>query len=75
MALMMPSRAASLDFLGAIARGGDPEASGKEGLFDLAAAFAICESNALGRPVRLDEVLDGSVSAYQADIDRHYCLA
>jgi 1,5-anhydro-D-fructose reductase (1,5-anhydro-D-mannitol-forming) len=66
---------ASLDFLVAIARGGDPEASGKEGLFDLAAAFAICESNALGRPVRLDEVLDGSVSAYQADIDRHYGLA
>jgi len=66
---------ASLDFLGAIVRGGDPEASGQEGLFDLAAAFAICESNALGRAVRVDDVLDGSVAAYQAEIDRHYGLA
>ena len=54
----------------AIASGRDPEASGTEGLLDLAAAFAICESSALGRPVTVDEVLDGSVAAYQAEIDR-----
>jgi 1,5-anhydro-D-fructose reductase (1,5-anhydro-D-mannitol-forming) len=66
---------ASLDFLRAIEGGHDPEASGHEGLLDLAAAFAICESATLGRPVIVDEVLAGSVAAYQADIDRHYGLA
>lgn len=66
---------ASFDFLGAIAGRRDPEASGKEGLFDLAAAFAICESAELRRPVSVDEVLNGSVAGYQADIDRHYGLA
>jgi predicted dehydrogenase len=66
---------ASLDFLEAIADRRDPEASGQEGLLDLAAAFAICESAELRRPVGLDEVLNGSVAGYQADIDRHYGLA
>lgn len=65
---------ASLDFLRSIADGRDPEASGVEGLLDLAAAFAICESATLGRPVTIDEVLDGTVAAYQADIDRQYGL-
>ena len=66
---------AFVDFLGAIADGRDPEASGNEGLLDLSAAFAICESASLGRPVSVDAVLDGSMAAYQADIDRHYGLA
>ena len=66
---------AYLDFLRGIGSGSDPEASGAEGLIDLAAAFAICESATLGRPVTVDEVLDGSVAAYQADIDRHYGFA
>ena len=57
-----------------IAAGKDPEASGYEGLVDLAAAFGINESAALGRAVTVQEVLDGSVAAYQADIDRHYRL-
>jgi hypothetical protein len=65
---------ASFDFLNAIAVGGDPEASGYEGLLDLAAAFAICESATLGRTVNVEEVLDGQVATYQADIDRHYGL-
>jgi predicted dehydrogenase len=66
---------AFVDFLGAVASGRDPEASGNEGLLDLGAAFAICESATAGRPISVDEVLDGSVAAYQADIDRHYGLA
>jgi predicted dehydrogenase len=66
---------AFLDFLGAIDGQRDPEASGAEGLFDLAAAYAICESASLGRPVNVDEVLSGSVATYQAEIDRHYGLA
>jgi predicted dehydrogenase len=66
---------AYLDFLRAIASGGDPEASGAECLVDLAAAFAICESSTLGRPVTVDEVLDGRVADYQAPIDRYYGFA
>jgi predicted dehydrogenase len=66
---------ASLDFLTQLPFPRDPEASGTEGLFDLAAAFAICESAALSRPVRVDDVLDGTAAAYQADIDRYYGLA
>jgi len=62
----------ALDFLQAIVAGRDPEASGRAGLFDLAAAFAICESAALGRPVGVAEVLSGAVRTYQADIDQHY---
>lgn len=65
---------AFVDFLGAIDGRRDSEVSGHEGLSDLSAAFAICESATLGRPVRVDDVLDGSVAAYQAEIDRHYGL-
>ena len=65
---------AFVDFLGAIAGRRDPEVSGNEGLFDLSAAFAICESATLGRAVSVDEVRDGSLAVYQAEIDRHYGL-
>jgi 1,5-anhydro-D-fructose reductase (1,5-anhydro-D-mannitol-forming) len=63
-----------LDWLQSIERGGDPETSGMEGLLDLAAAFAILESSALGRTVSVREVLDGSADAYQRPIDEHYGL-
>ena len=63
-----------LDWLQAIARGGDPETSGEEGLRDLACAFAILESSALGRQVTLEEVLDGRADGYQREIDQHYGL-
>jgi predicted dehydrogenase len=66
---------AMLDFLNCIDAGTDPEASGYEGLLDLAAAFAICESATAGRTVTVDEVLQGRLSAYQSDIDRYYGLA
>jgi hypothetical protein len=65
----------SLDFLRAIAAARDPEASGQEGLYDLAAAYAICESASVGRPVSVNDVLDGRVAAYQAEIDRHHGLS
>jgi YD repeat-containing protein len=63
-----------LDWLRAIERGADPETSGQEGLRDLACAYAILESSALGRQVTLDEVLDGRADAYQREIDEHYGL-
>lgn len=62
------------DWLGAIERGEEPEMSGREALYDLAAAFAICESSAAGRRVTLQEVLDGRVDGYQREIDEHYGL-
>ena len=58
----------------AIARGADPETSGAEGLRDLACAFAILESSALGRQVTLEEMLDGQADSYQREIDEQYGL-
>ena len=50
------------------------EADGTQGLYDLAASFAILESSTARRTVTLDEVLTGQTNAYQADIDQHYGL-
>ena len=64
-----------LDFLRGIEQGRDPEMSGEEGLRDLVASFALCESSAIGRPVTLDDVLSGKVATYQAEINQHYGLS
>jgi 1,5-anhydro-D-fructose reductase (1,5-anhydro-D-mannitol-forming) len=69
-----PCAIQNIDWLRAIERGGDPETSGMEGLRDLACAFAILESSALGRSVTQDEVLSGAVDGYQREIDEHYHL-
>ncbi len=74
MGIRDPFAIQNLDWLRAIEQGRDPETSGVEGLRDLAAAFAILESSALGRPVSLDEVLSHSVDHYQRPIDEHYGL-
>lgn len=64
----------NLDWLRAIENHRDPETSGEEGLRDLACAFAILESSALGRRVTQDEMLAGDADAYQREIDEHYEL-
>jgi predicted dehydrogenase len=64
----------NLDWLRAIENKRDPETSGEEGLRDLACAFAILESSALGRRVTQDEMLAGVADAYQREIDEHYGL-
>jgi predicted dehydrogenase len=61
-----------LDFLGAIATGGQMEASAAEGVVDLAMAYAILESSLARGPVRVDDVGRGTVAGYQAEIDEHY---
>lgn len=61
-----------LDWLQAIERGRQPETDGEEGLRDLAAAFAMIESSALGRTVTLEEILSGEVAGYQQEINEHY---
>jgi predicted dehydrogenase len=52
-----------------IARGTQPEVTAAEGRADLALTYAPFESGLLGRPVSLDEVLDGRASVYQHEID------
>jgi predicted dehydrogenase len=63
-----------LDWLRSIEEGKDPETSGREGLHDLACAFAMLESSQAARQVSLDEVLSGAVDGYQAEINAHYGL-
>jgi predicted dehydrogenase len=74
LGLTDPYAIQQLDWLQAIDAGGDPETSGQEGLHDLACAFAMLESSALGRRVTLADILSGEVKTYQADIDAHYGL-
>lgn len=62
------------DWLRAIRAGRQPETSGREGLRDLATAFAIMESATAGGPVAVADVLAGRVRDYQAPIDAHYGL-
>jgi predicted dehydrogenase len=74
LGLRDPYAIQQLDWLRAVERGADPETSGREGLRDLACAYAILESSQAGRQVTLREVLDHSVDAYQRAIDEHYGL-
>jgi predicted dehydrogenase len=46
-----------------------PEVTGVDGLRDLALAYGFIESERLGRIVRTEELLDGTVSAYQDELE------
>ena len=62
----------ALDWLAAIdarQRGRRPEVDGHAGLRDLAAAFAILESDVARREVAVDDVLAGAIDAYQRPIN------
>jgi len=63
-----------LDWINSIEEKRSPETSGREGLTDLAAAFAILESNLAGRRISVEEVINGSVSEYQIPIAEYYNL-
>jgi predicted dehydrogenase len=63
------------DFLTAIERGAQPEASGEEGLRDVATAFAVLESSFARRAVSVEDVLTGRVRDAQRTIDANYGLA
>jgi predicted dehydrogenase len=60
------------DWLEAIRKGGQPETSGREGLIDLACAYAVVESAKAGRLVEVGEVLSGALREYQRPIDAHF---
>jgi len=66
---------AAYDFLHAIETGGQMEASGEEGLRDVATAFAMIEASHAHRQVAVEDVLSGKVAAGQAPIDAHYGLS
>ncbi|HEY5319430.1 MAG TPA: Gfo/Idh/MocA family oxidoreductase [Galbitalea sp.] len=57
------------DFADAVLSGHAPEVDGMGGLRALAVVLAILESGVDGREVTVDEVLDGTVHAYQDSID------
>jgi hypothetical protein len=63
---------AQLDWLNAIKDKRPPQTSGRDGLADLASAFAILESHLAGRRVSVEEVVNGSVSDYQVPIAEYY---
>ncbi len=64
-----------LDWLQAIREQREPETSGREGLRDLAASFAILESSLAKRTVEVDEVLNGALREYQRPIDERHNLS
>ena len=52
-----------------------PEIDGWEGMRSLALGDAIYESGLIGEAVLVDEVLDGTRSAFQDPIDAHWGLS
>jgi 1,5-anhydro-D-fructose reductase (1,5-anhydro-D-mannitol-forming) len=65
---------AQYDWLRAVADRREPETSGREGLGDLAAAFAILESATIGQRVAVSDVLDSTIDEYQRPIDERFGL-
>ncbi len=63
------------DWLEAIRHQRRPELDGQEGLKDLACAFAVLESSLAGRRVLVQEVLDGTLDAYQQPLNDHFGIA
>ncbi len=62
------------DWLQAIREKRQPETSGREGLIDLACAYAIVESAKAGRTVSIAEILSGELCDYQTPINQHHGL-
>jgi predicted dehydrogenase len=62
------------DFVDSIRTGRAPEMDGMAGLRAKALCEACFESATLGRPVKYDSVLDGSIRAFQKPIDDFWKL-
>ena len=58
------------DLLDAVDKGTSVEVGPEEGLAAVALVMACHESSEIGRPVRLKEVLDGSLCIYQVEANR-----
>ena len=61
-----------LDWLEAIREQREPETSGRDGLRDLAVAYAVLESHHAERRVSVNEVLSGELREYQRPIDERF---
>lgn len=57
------------DFVSAVRTGHAPEVDGVGGMRAVAAVLAVMESERAGRPVSMEELLDGSVAAYEREIE------
>ena len=62
------------DFINAIKDNREPEVDGWTGLQAKAISIAIYESGTSGEAVSIADVLDGTVNAYQKEIDEHWGL-
>jgi len=62
------------DWLAAVRARREPETNGREGLRDLAAAFAVLESSLAKRTVTVDEVDAGELRDYQRPLDERFGL-
>jgi predicted dehydrogenase len=60
------------DWLDAVRCRRAPETSGREGLANLACAFAVHEANLAGRCVAIEEVASGRLREYQRPIDERF---
>jgi predicted dehydrogenase len=57
------------DFVAAIVQNREPEVTGEQGLRSLAAVFGFLESELVGHPVRVDDMMNGSSSVYEAQLE------
>lgn len=67
-----PMALETLDFIKAIEEKREMETSGRKGLKDLAAAFAMLESSYLKIPVKVKDVEEGKLWNYKKEINEYY---
>jgi predicted dehydrogenase len=72
--IMDPMALETLAFLRAIKEGREMETSGREGLRDLAASYAMIESSMANTSVKVDNVESGEIGYYEDEINKHYNL-
>lgn len=66
---------AQYEWLQAVRERRPPETSGRDALASLACAFTVLEAAQAGRRVEVEEVVSGSLEAYQRAISQHYGIA
>jgi len=69
-----PMALETLEFVRAIEDRREMETSGREGLRDLAASYALIESSRMGKSVKVDDVESGRIKSYEEEINRYYSL-
>ena len=67
-----PMALETLEFLRAIKEEREMETSGREGLRDLAASYALIESSLMKRSVNVDDIESGVIGRYEKEINQYY---